>query len=117
MDVQQLVFSEVLVEADERNRAAQDELRMDVQAFFDQLPPRQKDSLGLWLSGTAAYDAHVALAAAAGDWHHTRQKELIKCLLSTPDRFCIGEPEQKSIRTVSKKAPDIGGLLAFAAQS
>ena len=38
-------------------------------------------------------------------------------LVSTPDRFCIGGPEQKSITASSKKAPDIGGLLAFAAQS
>ncbi len=37
--------------------------------------------------------------------------------VSTPERNCIGEPEQKSIRTASKKAPDIGGLLAFSAQS
>jgi hypothetical protein len=37
--------------------------------------------------------------------------------VSTPDRFCIGGPEQKSITASSKKAPDIGGLLAFAAQS
>jgi hypothetical protein len=34
-----------------------------------------------------------------------------------PERICIGEPEQKSISTASKKAPDIGGLLAFAAQA
>jgi hypothetical protein len=51
-----------------------------VQNWFDRLTPSEKDSLGLWLSGTAAYDAHAELAAAAGDWHHTRQKELIKCL-------------------------------------
>jgi hypothetical protein len=37
--------------------------------------------------------------------------------VSTPERNCIAEPEQKSISTASKKAPDIGGLLAFAAQS
>ena len=83
MDVEQLIFSEVLVEADERNRAAQDELRTDVQALFDELAPQQKDRLGLWLSGTAAFDAHAALAAAAGDWHHTRLAELIKCLPPT----------------------------------
>ena len=33
--------------------------------------------------------------------------------VSTPERKCIGGPEQKSITTTSKKAPDIGGLLAF----
>jgi hypothetical protein len=34
--------------------------------------------------------------------------------VSTPERNCIGGPEQKSITASSKKAPDIGGLLAFA---
>jgi hypothetical protein len=34
-------------------------------------------------------------------------------VLSTPERNCIGGPEQKSVATASKKAPDIGGLLAF----
>jgi predicted transcriptional regulator len=42
---------------------------------------------------------------------------ILKRRLSTPERNCIGEPEQKSISTASKKVPDIGGLLAFAAQS
>ncbi len=37
--------------------------------------------------------------------------------LSTPERNCIGEPEQKSISRASKKAPDIGGLLAIEVQS
>jgi hypothetical protein len=37
--------------------------------------------------------------------------------VSTPERNCIGGPEQKSITASSKKAPDIGGLLAFAFQS
>ena len=40
-----------------------------------------------------------------------------ECFVSTPERNCIGEPEQKSITGTSKKAPDIGGLLAFAFQS
>ena len=34
-------------------------------------------------------------------------------LVSTPERKCTGGPEQKSIAAASKKAPDIGGLLAF----
>jgi hypothetical protein len=38
---------------------------------------------------------------------------LIAGELSTPERNCIGGPEQKSVATASKKAPDIGGLLAF----
>jgi hypothetical protein len=33
--------------------------------------------------------------------------------MSTPERNCIGGPDQKSITASSKKAPDIGGLLAF----
>jgi hypothetical protein len=33
--------------------------------------------------------------------------------LSTPERNCIGGPEQNSLTQASKKAPDIGGLLAF----
>jgi hypothetical protein len=33
--------------------------------------------------------------------------------VSTPERKCIGGPEQKSLSQASKKAPDIGGLLAF----
>ena len=37
-----------------------------------------------------------------------------KARVSTPDRYCIGGPEGKSITPGSKKAPDIGGLLAFA---
>ena len=43
--------------------------------------------------------------------------ELKLPIVSTPERNCIGGPEQESISTASKKAPDIGGLLAFAAQS
>jgi uncharacterized protein len=41
----------------------------------------------------------------------------VTAAVSTPERNCIGEPEQKSITGTSKKAPDIGGLLAFAFQS
>ena len=36
--------------------------------------------------------------------------------VSTPERICIGGPGQKSITGASKKAPDIGGLLAFVFQ-
>ena len=77
MDVDQLLFSEVIVEADERNRAAQDELRTDVQHWFDQLTPRQKDLLGAWMFGGAQYDTCVAPSAAACDWHHRRQQQLV----------------------------------------
>jgi hypothetical protein len=31
--------------------------------------------------------------------------------VSTPERICIGGPEQKSITAASKKAPDIGAFL------
>ena len=72
---EQLAFAQLLFDADERRRAALDALRSDVQHWFDALTPAQKDALGGWLSGSA-FDACVALAAAAGDWHATRQKEL-----------------------------------------
>jgi hypothetical protein len=78
MDVDQLIFSEVIIEADECNRAAQDELRADVQRWFDQLTTPQKDALGGWMNGGAQYDTCVALSAAAGDWHYTRQQQLVK---------------------------------------
>jgi len=80
MALDQLIFSEV-IEADEQNRAAQDELRADVQHWFDQLTPRQKDALGAWIDSTAQYDACVALCAAAGDWNRTRLQELRSCLV------------------------------------
>ena len=80
MPLDQLIFSEVIVEADERNRAAQDELREDVQRWFDQLTPRQKDALGAWVDSTAQFETCVALCAAAGDWNRTRTQELVKCL-------------------------------------
>jgi hypothetical protein len=77
MPLDQPIFSEV-IEADEQNRAAQEELRTDVQQWFDQLTPRQKDALGAWLDSTAQYDALVALSAAAGDWNRTRTQELFR---------------------------------------
>ena len=80
MPLDQPIFSEV-IEADEQNRAAQDELRTDVQQWFDALAPRQKDALGAWLDSTAQFDALVALSAAAGDWNRTRTQELFKCLV------------------------------------
>jgi hypothetical protein len=79
MALDQPIFSEV-IEADEQNRAAQDELRTDVQQWFDKLPPRQKDALGAWIDSSTQYDALVALCAAAGDWNRTRTQELFKCL-------------------------------------
>lgn len=80
MDVQQLIFQDVIVEADECNRAAQDELRSDVDRWFSQLPQEQKDVLGAWIDSTMQYDALVALSAAAGDWKRTRMAQLRKCL-------------------------------------
>ena len=79
MALDQPIFSEV-IEADEFNRAAQDDLREDVQRWFDQLTPRQKDALGAWIDSTAQYDTCVALCAAAGDWNRMRMRELRKCL-------------------------------------
>jgi len=76
MPLDQLIFEDVIVEADERNRAAQDELRSHVQRWFDQLTPRQKDALGAWVDSTAQYDTCAALCAAAGDWNRIRTQEL-----------------------------------------
>jgi glutathione S-transferase len=45
------------------------------------------------------------------------QRPAVQAWVSTPQRNCIGGPEQKSVTAASKKAPDIGGLLAFAFQS
>ena len=56
MPLDQLIFEEVVSEAEERHRAAQDELRADVQQWFDDLTPRQKDALGAWMDGPAQYD-------------------------------------------------------------
>ena len=80
MPLDQLIFEEVIIEAEERHRAAQDELRTDVQQWFDQLTSRQKDALGAWIDGSTQYDALVALSAAAGDWNRTRMQQLLKCL-------------------------------------
>jgi hypothetical protein len=77
---EQLIFDEVIVEAEEYHRAAQDELRSDVQRWFDGLTPWQKDALGAWMDSTMQYDTCVALLAAAGDWNRTRLQELRKCL-------------------------------------
>jgi len=79
MPLDQPIFSEV-IDADERNRAAQDELRSNVQEWFDRLPARQKDAFGAWIDSTAQCDALVTLCAAAGDWNRTRMQELFKCL-------------------------------------
>jgi hypothetical protein len=63
METEQLIFEEVVLEAEDRHRAAQDELRQDVQDWFDALPSRVKDVLGAWVDGSTQYDALVALSA------------------------------------------------------
>ena len=78
MPLDQLIFEDVIIEAEERHRVAQDELRTDVQQWFDALTPRQKDALGAWVDSTAQYDTCVALCAAAGDWNRTRKQELFQ---------------------------------------
>ncbi|MFA7305380.1 MAG: hypothetical protein WC026_01750, partial [Hyphomicrobium sp.] len=40
---------------------------------------------------------------------------VINLPLSTPERMCSRFPEQKCSTDASKKAPDIGGLLAYGA--
>ena len=81
MPLDQLIFDDdIMIEAEDRHRAAQDELRTDVQNWFDQLTPRQKDALGAWIDSSTQYDALVALSAAAGDWNRQRMQQLLKCL-------------------------------------
>jgi len=80
MALDQLIFEDVIIEAEEQHRAAQDELRTDVQEWFDQLTPRQKDALGVWMDSTACFDTCAALHAAAGDWNRQRMQQLLKCL-------------------------------------
>ena len=80
MALDQLIFEDVIIEAEDRHRAAQDELREDVQRWFDQLTARQKDALGAWMDSNAQFDTCVALHAAAGDWNRTRMQELRRYL-------------------------------------
>ena len=79
MALDQLIFAEV-IEADEQNRAALDDLRTAVAEWFASLTHGQKDALGRWVNSTAEYDMFVALAAEAGSWEHERRKELLRCL-------------------------------------
>jgi len=60
-------------------------------------------------------DTLLELTAILGTRHERVDAELDQTYLclSTPERNCIGGPEQKSLTQASKKAPDIGGLLAF----
>ena len=64
---------------------------------------------------TPGFKAKVALAAIKSDRTLAQLAEQfdVHSNLSTPERNCIGEPEQKSITGTSKKAPDIGGLFCF----
>lgn len=79
MALDQPIFAEVIA-CDERNRAALDQLRVDVADWFASLTPRQRDMLGAWVNSTAQYDMFVALAAEAGSWEHERRAELRKYL-------------------------------------
>lgn len=71
----QLAFSQLLSDADERQRAARDALRLDVQRWFDALSPTQKTALGIWFDGPT-FDTCAALMAAAADWHASRHEVL-----------------------------------------
>jgi hypothetical protein len=79
MALDQPIFAEVIA-CDERNRAALEQLRTEVAAWFASLTPRQRDMLGAWVNSTAQYEMFVALAAEAGSWEHERQAELRTCL-------------------------------------
>jgi hypothetical protein len=67
----QLAFAALLAETDERHRAALSRHRERVQAWFDELPVRDKDLLAEWMT-TFEWDTCVALAAAAGDWQRVQ---------------------------------------------
>lgn len=64
---EQLTFSRILAEADERSRAALDRHRDCVQSWFDALSVSDKDLLAEWMA-KFEWHTHAALSAAAGDW-------------------------------------------------
>jgi hypothetical protein len=66
----QLVFEQLLADADEQHRTALDRHRAHVQTWFDELLESDKQLLAAFVA-TFEYETFVALAAAAGDyWHH-----------------------------------------------
>jgi hypothetical protein len=73
---EQLIFDEVIEEADGYNRAAQEELHRKVEEWFEALTAQQKSALGRWLDSRAQYEALVALSSAAGDWNRRRLEDL-----------------------------------------
>lgn len=73
---EQLFFDEVILEADDFNRAAQEELHSEVEIWFEALLPQQKDALGAWIDSNVQYEILVALSSAAGDWNRRRIQHL-----------------------------------------
>jgi hypothetical protein len=63
----QLAFAALLAEADAKSRAVRDRHREQVQAWFDELPIRDKEQLAEWMT-FFEWDTCAALSAAAGDW-------------------------------------------------
>lgn len=63
---EQLILPSI-ADADEQHRRALDRHRARVQAAWDRLPIEAKHELAE-LMATFAYETHVALAAAAGDY-------------------------------------------------
>jgi hypothetical protein len=66
----QLAFAALLADADAKARAARDRHRARVQAWFDELPVRDKQQLAEWMS-LFEWDTCAALSAAAGDWQRS----------------------------------------------
>ncbi len=63
----QLAFSHLLAEADERARAIRDRHLGRVQQFFDALSEEQKYMLARYMA-EHEYDTLLALSVACGDW-------------------------------------------------
>jgi len=66
----QMAFSQLLAEADDRARATRDLHLGRVQEFFDGLCDVQKACLGRYMS-EHEYDTCLALSVAANDWLRT----------------------------------------------
>ncbi|MGE3702257.1 MAG: hypothetical protein AB7G08_26300 [Hyphomicrobiaceae bacterium] len=73
MSRDQLAFTGLLAEADERASAMRDTHRGRVQAFFDELDAMRKKQLAEWMM-EAEWDTCVALSVAACD-HYCRRMD------------------------------------------
>jgi len=90
--------------------------RFELLAQPERGSPRLRGSW-VWMSLQGALQVPVKIVDPSRTKFWSMACDHQHLVLSTPERYCIGEPGAKSITTASKKAPDIGGLLAFALQS